>query len=125
MGRRGTRRRAAAARAAAPEAAGWFARGEEISDTALDLRVTEGSGGGGTGPGAMAGTRRCGPERRYAAVAAPAAAARPELELRGTIAGARDSRLTSGWTLGRIKTLIGEAVRCRLHDRGHLEVEPP
>src|ERR1700750_1265380 len=91
------------------EAAGRFARGDEISQIAHDLRVTEGSvrrwqlawrDGGAEGLGAK------GPVSRARARRSPQQWARLEAELRkGPLAHgfANDQR----WTLGRIKTLIG------------------
>jgi transposase len=90
------------------EAAGRFARGDEISEIARELRVTPGSvrrwhrawQGGGT-----AALRSKGPVSRERL--SPQQWARLELELRkGPLAHgfAADQR----WTLGRVKTLIGK-----------------
>ena len=90
------------------EAAGRFARGDDLSEIARDLRVTEGSvrrwrrawRGGGT-----AALRSKGPVSRERL--SPQQWARLEAELRrGPLAHgfAGDQR----WTLGRIKTLIGK-----------------
>jgi transposase len=89
------------------EAAGRFARGDEISEVARDLRVTEGSvrrWRRGWCDGGTEALRSKGPVSRERP--SPRQWARLELELgKGPMAHgfAADQR----WTLGRIKTLIG------------------
>jgi putative transposase len=90
------------------EAAGRFARGDEIGEIARDLRVTEGSVRRGHRVWRDGGTealRSRGPVSRERL--SPQQWARLEAELRkGPLAHgfASDQR----WTLGRIKTLIGK-----------------
>src|SRR5438067_3108801 len=90
------------------QAAGRFARGDEISQIAHDLRVTEGSvrrWNRAWQDGGTEALRSKGPVSRERL--SPRQWARLELELRkGPLAHgfANDQR----WTLGRIKTLIGK-----------------
>ena len=90
------------------EAAGRFARGEDVSEIAADLRVSAGFGAAvaaGLAAGGIEALRSKGPVS--AERLSPQQWARLELELgKGPLAHgfAADQR----WTLGRIKTLIGK-----------------
>ena len=107
------------------EAGGRFARGDGVSEIAQDLRVTEGSvrrWRRSWREGGAEALKSRGPVSRERLN--PQQFARLEAELRkGPLAHgfAGDQR----WTLGRIKTLIGQAVPRRVHRGGHLEADAP